>query len=182
MTYQKEPADTLPDHADHLQNDARTCQLNGTTLTQPILSSFFDLPTSRGPVFVDESDRELVSQYSWYAVEAGEGKFYAQARVPLAGKRVSMHRLLMQPPAGFVVHHKNNNGLDNRRSNLEITTVQGNNRYAREGKETGAYLRENGKWSARVRRPDGQLVNLGSYATREAALSVASAYKAEIGT
>lgn len=35
MTYQKEPANNLPDHADHLQNDARTCPPSDTRLTQP---------------------------------------------------------------------------------------------------------------------------------------------------
>lgn len=43
------------------------------------------------------------------------------------GKQVYMHRLILNPPNGSDVDHINRNGLDNRRSNLRITTRRQNN-------------------------------------------------------
>ncbi|CAL8469032.1 g8573 [Coccomyxa elongata] len=37
-----------------------------------------------------------------------------------------LHRVIMKAPPGLVVHHKNNDKLDNRRSNLELTTQSHN--------------------------------------------------------
>lgn len=41
-------------------------------------------------------------------------------------KRTTLHRLIMQPTEGLVVHHKNHNALDNRRANLDICTSREN--------------------------------------------------------
>jgi hypothetical protein len=44
------------------------------------------------------------------------------------GKRLSLHSFLMGPTEkGFVVHHVNSDGLDNRRPNLRVATVRQNN-------------------------------------------------------
>ena len=85
-------------------------------------------------IFADEADASQLGAYSWY-VNKSRGKLYAQARGD--GKKVSMHRLLMNPPKGAVVHHINGNGLDNRRENLEVTSQRQNMRY-RHGKEPEA--------------------------------------------
>lgn len=37
-----------------------------------------------------------------------------------------LHRVIKKAPPGLVVHNKNNNKLDNRRSNLELTTQSHN--------------------------------------------------------
>lgn len=41
-------------------------------------------------------------------------------------KNVPIHRIIMEPPDNMVVHHKNHNTLDNRKSNLEIITQHEN--------------------------------------------------------
>lgn len=59
MTYQKDPADTVPDHADHLQNDVRTCEPSDTTLPQA------GSPPVRGYVyFVRSADNAIKIGYS----------------------------------------------------------------------------------------------------------------------
>jgi hypothetical protein len=96
-------------------------------------------------IFADDADVELLSQFSWCIVKNRNGRLYAEARVRKrvsnhgllmqpSGRRVSMHRLLMQPPPGLIVHHKDNDGLNNRRSNLQVTTQRVNLWHARNGR------------------------------------------------
>lgn len=42
-------------------------------------------------------------------------------------KKILIHRLIMNPDHDKVINHKNKNGLDNRRENLEICTISHNN-------------------------------------------------------
>src|SRR6185436_15759898 len=103
-----------------------------------------ELKTAGGHIILaddEDADFYFLRFFSWYAVRTTDGnRFYAQARMPGTGKRVSMHRLIMEPPPNTVVHHKNNNGLDNRRSNLEIVTQQQNILYSYEHKESGVHF------------------------------------------
>lgn len=129
------------------------------------------ISTARGlDILVDDEDYEYLSQFSWVAVPVRNGRFYAMARLG-NGTRSSMHRLIMKPLNGSVVHHKNNNGLDNRRSNLEVTTQSFNLRAARLNRDVGVHEHKGtGKWRAQL-RIDGKRVSLGMHATREAAIA-----------
>lgn len=72
---------------------------------------------------VDAADWPLVSTYKWYPrVDRGHW-LYARGIRRVAGKTewVVMHRLVMRPERGQAVRHRNSNGLDNRRSNLEFS-------------------------------------------------------------
>lgn len=132
------------------------------------MSTHIELPTRRGPILIDREDEDLVRQFSWYAVPNYGGRYYAHARVPKTGKRIIMHRVLMNAPKGLVVHHRNNNGLDNRRANLEITTNRKNIKYSFAGKPTGFYLdKKTGLWRVAIR------ASLGMYFEEEAARMVA---------
>lgn len=71
-------------------------------------------------VIFDDQDYELVSQYSWSFSARG----YAITSV--FGKTTLMHRMIMSPPDGSVIDHINNNGLDNRRSNIRICNYSQN--------------------------------------------------------
>ncbi len=73
---------------------------------------------------VDAEDYEGLTEYKWYAAFGLRGRVYAK-RSTRPGP-VSMHRLIMNPPKGMVVDHINGNGLDNRRCNLRLCTMQEN--------------------------------------------------------
>lgn len=133
-------------------------------------------------ILADDADSELLLQYTWHAKKAAGGRFYAWTNVPgnytPVRRHMSMHRLLMNPPVGMVVHHKNNNGLDNRRENLETTTNRKNIIYAYDGREAGVHFhKQTGKWRAQLRGSDGKFVSLGLHATREAAVFAATTFR-----
>lgn len=81
------------------------------------------LPTNCDlPILIDDEDVPLVSAHEWYVTKAGYAKAYAGNR-----RHVFMHRLILglrkrEDQAG----HINGNRLDNRRSNLRITTQKYN--------------------------------------------------------
>lgn len=130
---------------------------------------FLELPTSRGPILIDKEDEEFARQFSWYAVPAYGGRFYAHARVPRTGKRILMHRVLMDAPKGLVVHHRNNNGLDNRRCNLEVMTNRKNVKHAFSGRSTGVHFdAATGRWRVAIR------ASLGMYAEETKAREIAA--------
>lgn len=72
-------------------------------------------------VYVDAADFESLNQWTWYLAC---GYAYRLEK----NKMIYMHRQIMQPPKGLVVHHKNRNKLDNTRGNLEIVTQAENTR------------------------------------------------------
>ena len=71
---------------------------------------------------IDEMDWGLVGQYHPWRRMDGDRTSYAfcSERVNGKNKATFMHRLIMAAPSDKVVHHINQNGLDNRRENLEI--------------------------------------------------------------
>jgi hypothetical protein len=84
------------------------------------------IPLTRGlHTIVDAEDYEWLSKYKWYAGSPkSSGTMYARRYGP--GGVILMHRMIVNPPKGMVVHHINGNGLDNRRCNLEICTQKEN--------------------------------------------------------
>lgn len=80
---------------------------------------------------VDGADYERVKGYYWFGAPGrmrkdGTRNWWAYASIGNS-KSVALHRLLMDPPAGMEVDHKNRNGLDNRRSNMRLATKGQNN-------------------------------------------------------
>lgn len=103
-------------------------------------------------VLFDEQDQDLVFAHRWFPQRT---KLVVYARTGSRDGGLYMHRLIMQPRPGFVVDHKNGNGLDNRRANLRVCTQAQNG--CNSGKKRqhkrfkGVYLdRRRGLWFAQL--------------------------------
>jgi hypothetical protein len=75
----------------------------------------------------DEKYLDLISQYTWYAKD-GCNTFYARSEIYISKRkiRMSMHQLILGKRKGYVIDHRNENGLDNRRENLRHLTNEQN--------------------------------------------------------
>ena len=73
---------------------------------------------------VDPEDYYRFGRYKWSVV--GTGKNLYAVRNVMVGPRlttiVRLHREIKNAPKGLLVDHRNNDGLDNRRSNLRLAT------------------------------------------------------------
>jgi hypothetical protein len=126
---------------------------------------------------VSLEDYENLNQKRWSLKIAGRN-FYA-FRIE-KGKAVYMHNQVMSPPKGFIVDHKNHNGLDNSRQNLRLATLSQNSANRRKysfarSKYKGVHQRKrSGKWIARIGR-NGVREYLGDFDTE---IDAARAYDA----
>lgn len=108
------------------------------------------LSNSDKTFLISVEDLDLLAHYSWSLDIGG----YVQSN---NGRVVKLHRLITNCPRGLVVHHKDNNPLNNTRDNLECVK-QGYN-VAQQNKQANTYSRFKGvtfcrrrnKWIARVR-------------------------------
>lgn len=129
-------------------------------------------------VLIDQQDQELVSQFKWHI--AADGYVTSDTRKTIDGKRTGsmtlLHRLLLGLPKGEgIVDHINRNPLDNRRSNLRLSSKSENgiNRTAQSNSTTGfkgiSWSKQKNKWRAYATRK-GKQYHLGFYATLEEAV------------
>ncbi len=111
------------------------------------------IPLTRGLyALVDAKHYEALSQYKWSVHDAGKGKAQYAVR-GCKGRKIFMHREIMQPPPGMVVDHINRNSLDNREDNLRNCTRLQNlqNRYWHAGQSQYRGVSPQGnKWMATV--------------------------------
>lgn len=78
---------------------------------------------------ISKEDYRRVNRYKWYAhfskgTKRKTGQPYARATIN--GKKVYLHRFIMNAPEWLHVDHKNHQTLDCRRENLENVTVSEN--------------------------------------------------------
>lgn len=107
---------------------------------------------------VDQRDYEYLCRYKWCVNMTPNSKYARCTKFYKTGKSrtVMMHRLIMEPPRGYVVDHINGDGLDNRRANLRLATCAQNGRNRRKIKKgisryKGVGWEEStGKWRARI--------------------------------
>ena len=80
------------------------------------------IPLTQGKyAMIDDADFDLVNRYKWY-FNCGYVLTYQK------GKRIRLHRLILNAPNDKQVDHINKDKLDNRRANLRLCTMQENNR------------------------------------------------------
>jgi hypothetical protein len=142
------------------------------------------IPLTQGKVaLVDDADYERLSRHRWH-VQGGHSPdnelWYARRGRRLADgstTKVWMHREIMGLVAGdgLEVDHMDGDGLNNQRRNLRVGTKSQNmlNMYKhRVGRLSGTKLcRDHPRtkpWNAGI-KVAGQTINLGYYATEEAA-------------
>src|SRR3990167_10671310 len=128
---------------------------------------------------VDDEDFEYLNQFHW-SFTGNNG--YAGAMHK--GKRIYMHRIILNVPKGFQADHVNHNKLDHRRSNLRVVTQSQNNmnRIVTNNKHgyKGVYFYDNKKyykkktdletnprsWVARL-KINKKVIRLGTFFTKE---------------
>lgn len=136
------------------------------------------VPLTQGKVAtIDAADADLVLRYRWYAVKQHRC-WYAYTNAE-DGTSLSMHRLLMGRPPGDV-DHRDNDGLNNRRSNLRVASRRGLNianarfEHAASGFRGVKFhpdtpdRRRSKPWQARI-KVFGRDISCGYYATAEEA-------------
>lgn len=127
---------------------------------------------------VDECDLDTVLEYRWHAQRRRRGwcaRAYAGGGCRDA-RKVFMHRLILDAPAGVSVDHANMNGLDNRRINLRFATLSQNmaNQRKRRDKTSSKYKgvwydrRRKRPWRAEI-EVRGRRKRLGTFDTEEEA-------------
>ena len=152
------------------------------------------IPLSQGQfALVDDEDFERLNSVRWYACWAPtSGSFYAQRNVwnreTKKAKIVLMHRVIANPPKGFVVDHESHDTLDNRKSNIR-TCSRSNNSSNRKGAQKNSFTgirgvivdNRRGGFLARLTL-NGKQKHLGHFHTKEdAAAAYAAANKKYFG-
>ena len=94
-------------------------------------------------------------------------------------KMLSLHREIINAPAGLLVDHRNNDGLDNRKANLRFATHAENSRNKRKTRSktssrfVGVFLvKRSGRWKAAI-QSNGKTINLGTF---DSEIDAAKAY------
>lgn len=114
---------------------------------------------------INYEDLELCKKYKWH-IKYGVNTNYAVSS--FNNKKIFLHRLITNCPDGFIVDHKNHNGLDNRRNNLVISNHSKNG--ANRLKETvGIQLTKSGRYSVSIMK-DYKHNYVGTYDTLEEAI------------
>jgi hypothetical protein len=108
---------------------------------------------------VSDRDFNWLSQWSWYALNNGCGKFYAARDVRVNGvrKTILMHREILCVAGHLDGEHRNGDSLDNQRSNLRPATRtqnHANRKRLPEGKSSQfrgvSFSKSCGRWTAQI--------------------------------
>lgn len=129
---------------------------------------------SREHTTIDIQDVPLVRRYTWCITRTmRNGKprdGYVSAYIPNMRRRMLMHRVIMGVSGKEIVDHINHNTLDNRRSNLRLTSNSFNVFHTPKwGEDVGVWHdRKRGKWQAYIDY-QGRLMHIGRFSSKEEA-------------
>ena len=106
----------------------------------------------------DEDYEQAIKAGSWWVkYDKARDVFIAEGWID--GKRIYMHRFIMDAPPGKDVDHQNHDTLDNRRNNLRLCTRAENLQNMRRGQRNGhsqykwvSWDKSCNKWQANITR------------------------------
>ncbi len=118
---------------------------------------------------IDDEDYEWLNQWKWQALCCENNKTYAKHWEVINGKKVMklMHRDILNAAPHMLVDHKDNDGLNNQRSNLRICTLSQNNMNRKKSSNTtssrykGVTYHQK-KWQAQI-KSNGHQITIGTY-------------------
>jgi hypothetical protein len=142
-------------------------------------------------VKIDREDMDRVSEHSWRVTKGTTGRVrvVTSIRGPNGVRQMTLGKFLMNPPKGKQVYPRRfNDGLDYRKSNLIVCTLQERQRLlpkkrteATSGFRGVSYSKADGKWRAGI-EVDGRSINLGHYKSEiDAALAYNKAARKYFG-
>ena len=135
------------------------------------------LPLTRDlVVYFDRDMFSQVARYRWCACHCRKGRYYAERKKP-GNVYVLLHQEILRKKEGYVCDHKNNDTMDNRRSNLHLVP-RWYNAFNRTQKVSG-YYKKHGKWIARVQFK-GQSIRLGRFDNKQEAISTARHFRKKL--
>jgi len=113
----------------------------------------FSKKHGKASVIIDDEDYDLIKGYTWTLIK-DHGKYYASTSFYVNEKlrAVRMHRLLLNMVhSKDQVDHIDNNGLNNRRSNIRTATIAENSRNVGPTKRSstgfkGVFIYEKGRF------------------------------------
>lgn len=114
---------------------------------------------------VDDEDFEELNKVNWCVTSHG----YANRAIRLpSGKqrKITMHRVIMNPPDGLTVDHINHNRLDNRRENLRIVRMRINQANRKEETFGTHWHKKKKRWCCKTSE-NGKQIHLGYFDTKE---------------
>lgn len=124
---------------------------------------------------IDDEDFKKTSQFTWRA-RKGRNTYYATAHIGdwRDKKDIHLHNLIMNPPAGYIVDHRDLNGLNCQKSNMRICTKRQNSKN-RSGWGASNYLGVSQvkhktciRWEAKI-YCNGKRIYLGSFKSEKGA-------------
>jgi len=138
-----------------------------------------EIKISRGLIaLVDDDDYDYLSGFFWQVRPSNKTSYATRKKPSANGKQttVSMHREIMKAGPGQQVDHINGNGLDNRKENLRLCTVQENQYNTGPKSENSGYKgvtwhKRLRKWQARIAK-DHEKYHLGYFSNKHAAAVV----------
>lgn len=133
-----------------------------------------EIPLTQSKVaLVDDEDYERVAQHRW-AADKAKSTWYASARIN--GRRIRLHRFIVDAKPGQLVDHEDRNGLNCTRGNLRPCTHGQNcqNSVPRKNNKCGlkGVSFHYGKWMARISigpQSSRKQIRLGRFDTPEEA-------------
>lgn len=140
---------------------------------------------------IDREDLERVSQHSWRVTKGTTGRFrvVTSVRTSKGVRSLTLGKFLMDPPKGKQVYPRRfNDGLDYRKDNLIVCTLQERQRllpkkraHASSPYRGVSFSRADDKWRAAI-EVDGRSINLGHFDSEDdAALAYNEAARQHFG-